>query len=118
MYKFENLISPDNHSEEWTYDYSLQEYLYYLSYRGLTSDCTFNGLTVTWVNEFDWSEKQYGSPVTMIYKFSITADDVYLVIGGTYSSLDGLEIDNGYAEVFPKQITTTIYTTIDGVPIV
>jgi hypothetical protein len=116
MFKFESLISPDNHSSIWSYDYTLQEYLNLLAYSGLTEDSTFGGLTVKWVNEFEWEENSFES-VTLIYEFSTTNEVVYLAITGAYGSLNGLEIDDGYVEVFSKQVTKTIYTTIDGVAV-
>jgi hypothetical protein len=117
MFKFEQLISPDNHTAIWSCDYTLEEYLHHLAYTGVTKDSTFNGLTAKWVNEFDWSEKYYIETVTLIYEFSTDDEVVYLAIGGTYGSLNGLEMDDDYVEVFPKQVMTTIYTTIDGVSV-
>jgi hypothetical protein len=91
-------------------------YLHHLAYAGITKDSTFNGLTVKWVNEFDWSEQLFES-VRIIYEFSTTNEVIYLAIGGAYGSLNGLEMDDDYIEVFPKQITKTIYTAIDGVAV-
>jgi hypothetical protein len=116
MFKFEQLISPGNHTAIWSCDYTLQEYIHHLAYTGVNADSTFNGLTVKWVNEFDWSENLF-EKVTMLYECSTANEVVYLAICGTYGSLHGLEMDDDYVEVFPKQVMTTIYTTIDGVSV-
>ena len=122
MFKFEKLISQENTNGDHrnSHAYTLNSYLEYLAYGGYTTNSMFVGLDVTLINDIDyWSVDMLNGnkPITLIYEFKTSEEAIYLAMSGVYTSINGLEMDDGFTEVFPKQVRTTIYTDIDGVEV-
>lgn len=108
---FQNKITKENCNNSHIQIHSLEEYLTYLDYYRDT-DSSYNGLcAIKIIPNYDY-EYTVGD-ILHIWKIT-DADgnkDYYFKRTGDYTSLNGLDMHDGYEEVLPHDETITKYLT-------